>query len=181
MRPTTLVRRTLRRVLLPAFAVLLPAAGGLQGQSAGAEVPVTATLPGRVWAQTLSDLDFGALAPGSGSTVIPGQAPSDGRVAGLVEFHYVGLILVGGSVPSSLAGPGGASLATTFTCRFSSSPTSAPGANRNCAAPALRLSLGASPATAYLHVGGAISAAATTGARPGLYQGTLVFTFTPLL
>lgn len=164
--------------LLAAAALLVPA--GASAQSG--DVTATATVVAALQVFEESDLNFGAVVPGVDASVALGSAPATGSLGHLRIQHSSNFTVTSG-VPAVLSDGGVNTIAVSFLCGYSSTQNGAiSGGSFDCASP------NASPATApgaatttWLQVGGTILGTASSGAAPGVYNGTLSFTFTATL
>lgn len=159
-----------------AAAVAVPAGASAQSGT----VSATATILGTLTVTNDGDLDFGAIIPGSGSTVAPGGPPATGSL-GHLRIDHTSNFTVTSSVPTQLTGPD--VINVTFQCGYSAAQNGAlTGGTFDCGAPngSPATTLGTATVT-YLQVGGTILGGDTSGKPAGVYTGSLTFTFTPAI
>lgn len=174
------MKKTLLGIAL-ATAATVATAGGAQAQASGS-VLASATIPATITVTKVADVNFGNLTPGTGATLTPGGTAGAGQTIGVLQINHDANVNVAASVPANLTSASGATMAVAFQCGYSSASSGALDAAAGaCTA------LGQRNATAlgtaqdsYIQIGGDIAAAATTGATPGVYSGTLSFTVTPV-
>lgn len=186
------------RVLLPVLTLALAATGGAAGaQQVQANVQGLAIIEEALVGSAVRDLEFGTLVPGAPQTVASADAQScAGCASGLWALtglsqannaarRYIRITYV--SLPATLAGPGGATLALGWTnaaraCVMRSGAelycvTQTPSAGGSFSVP---INGPAAPAAAqpgthgrdmHLYLGG--TATPTAGQRAGVYSGTV--------
>ncbi len=171
----------MNKKLLFALA-LLATPVGVAAQSASGTVGASATILAYLDVQNVSDIDFGAIPAGSGSTLTPGVVPTTGTL-GVLRVDHNSDVSVSASLPTgglSLVGGSGTEpkLPVSFNCGYSSAASGAlEGSSYGCDLAPNRAGNGdGTTRTSYIQVGGSISSADTTDRIPGTYTGSLVFT-----
>jgi hypothetical protein len=155
-----------------ALVLVLLAPAAVSAQTSG-DVQATARILASLTVTELTDLDFGGMLPGVGSTVAVGSASAG---LGELQIDHDSDFSVVATVPTQLLN-GANFLDVAFVCGYSAASQGAlTGASFDCGSPPQPGSPG-SATTTYLQVGGDITGANTTGKVPGDYTATLSFSF----
>jgi hypothetical protein len=143
-----------------------------------AQVNATATILANVVATPLTNLEFGQLQPGTGTTVSTGAAAPGGQTLGEFQIVHNSNVTVSTTVPANLVGPGG-NIAVTFLCAYASA-SQGPTDIGDVACDALPTRVVLLPGvdeTSFVQVAGSISGA-DTNVQAGAYSTSMTFTVT---
>ncbi len=164
------MKNTIVLALVLAFAPV-----AVQAQSTTATVDATATILANLTVGAVTDLDFGDITPGTGVAVPPGGTVPTGATRGEFQITHNSDVRVDiTTVPTVLTGPGGTTIAVTFSCGYS---TTSGGTTTPTTCGALGLTGITTPGTdqnTFVQIGGTIAAGATS-VRAGDYTAALTF------
>ena len=131
-----------------------------------ATVGVSATILANVVVTSLTNLEFGSIIPGSGTTVSTGAAAPAGQQLGELQIIHNANVTVTTSVPANLVGPGG-NLPVTFVCAYATtSQGTISGSETACnTLPQRNVLLPGVDETTFVQVGGSLAAATAEAGR----------------